>query len=44
MEEGTVAVMAAQRKYLISKFYHEATYEIVQTMGGHGAISNVNSN
>ena len=44
VDEGTVAVMAAQGKYLISKFYHEATYEIVQTMGGRGAINEINSN
>jgi butyryl-CoA dehydrogenase len=44
MDEGTVAIMAAQGKYLTSKFAHEAAYEIVQTMGGRGALSEDGSN
>jgi alkylation response protein AidB-like acyl-CoA dehydrogenase len=38
MDEGTVAIMAAQGKYLTAKYAHEAAYEIVQTMGGRGAL------
>ncbi|QEE17395.2 acyl-CoA dehydrogenase family protein [Promethearchaeum syntrophicum] len=43
-DEGSVAVQAAQGKYLISKFYNQAAYEVVQTMGGRGSISEFNSN
>ena len=44
MDEGSVAIMAAQGKYLLSKMYHKCTYEVVQTMGGRGSISEFNSN
>jgi butyryl-CoA dehydrogenase len=44
LDEGSVAVQAAQGKYLISKFYNQAAYEVVQTMGGRGSISEYNSN
>ena len=44
MDEGFVAIMAAQGKYLTAKLAHEAAYEIVQTMGGRGAISEAGSN
>jgi len=39
MDEGTVAIMAAQGKYLTAYFAHETAYEVVQLMGGRGAIS-----
>ncbi len=39
MDEGTVAIMASQAKYLTAKFAHECAYEVVQTMGGRGSIS-----
>ena len=39
MDEGYIAVLAAQGKYLAAKLSHTAAYEIVQTMGGRGAIS-----
>lgn len=44
MDEGTVAILAAQAKYLTAKFSHECAYEVVQTMGGRGAISEPGSN
>jgi len=44
MDEGTVAIMAAQGKYLTAKFAHEAAYEIAQTMGGRSAICEDGSN
>ena len=39
MDEGTVAILAAQSKYLTAKYSHHAAYEVVQTMGGRGAIN-----
>jgi len=44
MDEGTVAIMAAQGKYLTAKMSHEAAYEVVQTMGGRGALDEAGSN
>ena len=43
MDEGTVAIMASQAKYLTAKFAHECAYEVVQTMGGRGSISEAGS-
>ncbi|MCF2140029.1 MAG: acyl-CoA dehydrogenase family protein [Candidatus Lokiarchaeota archaeon] len=39
MDEGTVAILAAQAKYLAAKYSLHAAYEVVQTMGGRGAIN-----
>lgn len=44
VDEGTAAIMAAQGKYLGAKLSAEAAYEIVQTMGGRGAIDEPDSN
>jgi len=44
IDEGALAVMAAQGKYLTAKMAHEASYEVVQTMGGRGAIDEPGSN
>jgi alkylation response protein AidB-like acyl-CoA dehydrogenase len=44
VDEGSVAVMASQGKYLAAKFAHDAAYEIVQTMGGRGALDEAGSN
>ncbi|XEO78309.1 Crotonobetainyl-CoA reductase [Candidatus Lokiarchaeum ossiferum] len=44
MDEATLAISAAQGKYLATKMAHKATYEIVQIMGGRGAINEPGSN
>ena len=44
MDEGTVAIAAAQGKYLTAKLSHHAAYEIVQLCGGRGAIDEPGSN
>jgi alkylation response protein AidB-like acyl-CoA dehydrogenase len=44
MDEGTVAIMAAQGKYLTARMGHETAYEVVQTMGGRGSLSEDGSN
>ncbi|UYP44906.1 Crotonobetainyl-CoA reductase [Candidatus Lokiarchaeum ossiferum] len=44
MDEATVAILAAQGKYLTTRMSHRATYEIVQLMGGRGAIDEPGSN
>ncbi len=44
LDEGTVAVMASQAKYLTAKLSHYATYEIAQIFGGRGTINEPGSN
>ncbi len=44
MDEATAAILAAQGKYLTARMSHRATYEIVQLMGGRGAIDEPGSN
>ena len=44
MAEGQVAVAAASGKYILAKMAHEAAYEVVQLMGGRGAINEPGSN
>ena len=44
MDEGTAAVLAAQGKYLATKFGHEVGYECVQIMGGRGVLNEPGSN
>ncbi len=38
MDEQYIAILAAQGKYLTALLAHKAAYEVVQTMGGRGAI------
>jgi alkylation response protein AidB-like acyl-CoA dehydrogenase len=44
LDEGSAAVMAAQGKYLLSKTVAKCAYEVVQTMGGRGAVDESGSN
>jgi len=44
MDEGTAAVLAAQAKYLISKFGQKCGYECQQMMGGRGVLDEPGSN
>lgn len=44
MAEGTAAILAAQGKYLTSKFAQEAAYECQQMMGGRGVLNEIGSN
>ncbi|MHA1112828.1 MAG: acyl-CoA dehydrogenase family protein [Promethearchaeota archaeon] len=43
-DESSLAFNTAQAKYLSAKLSHHATYEIIQTMGGRGAINELGSN
>jgi len=38
MDESYAAVLASQGKYLTAKIAHETAYEMVQVMGGRGAL------
>jgi alkylation response protein AidB-like acyl-CoA dehydrogenase len=44
VDESTLAVMAAQGKYLGAKLNHEAAYEVCQIMGGRGTLAERETN
>jgi hypothetical protein len=38
-DEGSIAILAAQGKYLTAKMSHESAYEVTQMMGGRGELA-----